>query len=304
MLFCAPLAATQADAQDVHTQEEETEPPPTYEATIERAVNEFQAGRFAEAGSLFRTAHALYPNARTLRGLGMSAFELRDYRTAYLSLNESLYSRVRPLTEEQHEAALTLRNQARQFVGVVTVRTVPTYAEVRVDGEEIDSHDIVLAIGRHELRVTAQGYQPERPVLEIAGGEERTVTFELIANPVAPPPPAAPEPVAPPPSHLPRALQISGATLFVAGSASMFWWRDRADAVEACDRSECDERGTLATRRNVALGVSLAGIAIGSGLAIVGALLDRGEPASSSSSEETSVMCAPSGLSVQCAASF
>src|SRR5688572_888187 len=52
---------------------------PDYKRAVEEALKEYGLGHFEEARSLFRRAHGIYPNARTLRGLGMVEFELRHY---------------------------------------------------------------------------------------------------------------------------------------------------------------------------------------------------------------------------------
>src|SRR5688572_29305605 len=87
------LAAAPAAAQDA--------PPAGYRAVIDEAIAESGASRWEEARALFRRAHGMYPNARTLRGIGMSSFELRDYVGAYRALGEALASTVQPLTAEQ-----------------------------------------------------------------------------------------------------------------------------------------------------------------------------------------------------------
>ena len=75
--------------------------PPAYRGLVDTAIEESGAGRWAEARALFRQAHALYPNARTLRGIGMSSFEVRDYAECLRMLTASLTHPVNPLTEEQ-----------------------------------------------------------------------------------------------------------------------------------------------------------------------------------------------------------
>src|SRR5262245_44240118 len=61
-----------------------------YRSAVDDAVSEFAAGRFEEARALFKRAHQLSPNARTLRGLGMTAFELRAYVQAIRELRAAL----------------------------------------------------------------------------------------------------------------------------------------------------------------------------------------------------------------------
>ena len=54
------------------------------------AVAEYDAGHFQEARALFRQAHDKSPTARTLRGIGMCSFEMRDYVEAARALGASL----------------------------------------------------------------------------------------------------------------------------------------------------------------------------------------------------------------------
>jgi tetratricopeptide (TPR) repeat protein len=50
-----------------------------YKALIKQAVQEFEAANWPEAFALFKRAHDIEPNARTLRGIGIAAYEMRDY---------------------------------------------------------------------------------------------------------------------------------------------------------------------------------------------------------------------------------
>jgi len=74
-------------------------------------------GRWQEARALFQQAHEEYPNARTLRGIGMAAFEMRDYVGAYRALMQALASEERPLTRRQRRATQALLEETRAFIG-------------------------------------------------------------------------------------------------------------------------------------------------------------------------------------------
>src|SRR4029453_8230163 len=81
------------------------------------AVAEYDAGHFQEARALFRQAHEKQPTARTLRGIGMCSFELRDYVEATRALTASLREQRRPLTSEQKRHAEALLARAATLVG-------------------------------------------------------------------------------------------------------------------------------------------------------------------------------------------
>jgi hypothetical protein len=51
----------------------------------------------ARAREELRRAHAIFPNARTLRGLGMVEFELRSYVQSVQLLEQALAASVKPL---------------------------------------------------------------------------------------------------------------------------------------------------------------------------------------------------------------
>lgn len=62
----------------------------TYGAAITDAVRAYNDGRFADARAHFAAAHALKPNARTLRGLGSCALALAHYEDAERELSQAL----------------------------------------------------------------------------------------------------------------------------------------------------------------------------------------------------------------------
>ena len=64
--------------------------PSGYRELLAEGVVEFDEGNFDRAGALFAKAHALYPNARTLRGMGLSAFEASQYAIALVHLRAAL----------------------------------------------------------------------------------------------------------------------------------------------------------------------------------------------------------------------
>jgi hypothetical protein len=86
-----------------------TAAPAGYDALYEQATNELATGNWAGARALFAQAHELYPNATTLRGLGVAELELGQHERAATLLERALGSSVRPLSpalRAQTEAAL------------------------------------------------------------------------------------------------------------------------------------------------------------------------------------------------------
>lgn len=151
--------------------------PDGYRVAVDEAIAEFAAHRFEEARSLFLRAHGIFPNARTLRGLGLADFELRDYVASVQHLDAALRSDVRPLEQELRAETEALRARAAGFVGRLTLRAKPDASRLLVDGVQAEwpVAPILLPLGTHTLELYAAGYEPERRSLLMSGGEERTL---------------------------------------------------------------------------------------------------------------------------------
>ena len=100
-----------------------------YKELIEQALTEFKLKNWPEARVLFRRAHELNPNARTLRGLGVVSFEMRDYQQAVRQLSLALVDTRQPLTDVQRSECEGLLGRARTFVGSYSLRVTPATAK-------------------------------------------------------------------------------------------------------------------------------------------------------------------------------
>lgn len=154
-----------------------------YRRWIESAVAEYGAGNFEEAHALFSKAHAATPTARTHRGLGMTAFELRNYVESIEHLEAALRAPKKPLHGELRSTTEQLLQRANEYVGSVTIVTRPSDARVEIDKAPRPSGRAVrLRVGEHELEVAAEGYELDRRTLWIGGGKPQRV--EVALNPL------------------------------------------------------------------------------------------------------------------------
>lgn len=172
----APVA-TPSDAS-------QAEPPPGYREAIQQALVEHEAHNYAEARALFLRAHELYPSARTLRGLGMMEFELRNYVACISRLEQALRSRVKPLDGKLRTRTEQLLSRARSFVARYELKLEPPVDSVRVTADDLPieltrDRRLVLTVGEHVLRVQADGYHEEKRALSVQGGEARVLTIAL-----------------------------------------------------------------------------------------------------------------------------
>jgi hypothetical protein len=199
---------------------------------VAEAIAEYDRGNSAEARALFLQAHALQPSARTLRTLGMTAFELRDYASAARELQASLAHPQRPLDPRLRAEVEALLERTRAFVGRFAVRLEPVHTALSVDDQPVKlaaDGSLVLGLGKHTLRATAPGHVPLQRTMQVEGHTEGLIELTLVAEARAP---AAPVPVAHAPERAtfadgPRArtwtwVAAAGAAAF-GGAALGFW---------------------------------------------------------------------------------
>lgn len=182
-LLAAPASA-QAPASTTVAEpaaSDEAVPPVEYRETIDAAVAEFAVGHHAEARALFRRAHASFPSARTLRGIGMCSFELREYADAVRALSAALSDGRRPLTDEQRAQVEATLARADAFVGRFTV-SAPGGSELLVDGAasptalEPDG-SLLLTLGAHVVSARREGVVTAEVRVDVQGGERAALTL-------------------------------------------------------------------------------------------------------------------------------
>lgn len=267
--------------EPVHAQE----PPARYRELFTEATEELAAGRFEEGHILFLQAHALHPNARSHRALGLVLFELRQYIGAVEHLRASLMDTRRPLSPRLRSSAEDVLRRASRFVGVYSVRTSVAGAVVEVDGHRREAL-IVLSPGLHTLRVSATGYLATERQLRVLGGEDEVLDVTLRRSPDPESNPYSAAPIAPA-ERRPAAVEsafghawtmvgsVSTVLVFAAAVAVGTRARNQFDELRescggtdvGCPQGDINEVGRRATIANVLFGVAGALLA-GTGLAM------------------------------------
>ena len=182
LLGGSPVAHTRAQSDPQPTQAS----PNVYDGFIEQALQSNEAGRFAEARTLFRRAHDLMPTARTLRTIGMCSFNLGDYVDAVANLESALTDPRKPLNDEQRRHVTDLIARSNQRVGRFRLLMTPSDAILTVDGRApslINQHELVLEIGRHELQLQSPGYRSYQSALMVDGGDRTSLELRLSQAP-------------------------------------------------------------------------------------------------------------------------
>jgi hypothetical protein len=304
VLGAALLGALLGTSADVEAQRASRR---QYDRVIREAVSEFDASRWAEARALFEQAHELFPSARTLRGLGMCAFELREYDHAIRILSEALTDDRRPLSRRQSTQVQDLITRARAFIGRWRVTLEPPEAILTVDdapAEPNEAGELVLGVGAHTLEATLDGYLVERRRIEVHGGEELEIALIMRPAPAAERLARASTPTEP----IAFFVAAGGSLLFEVWSVG--WLVDRLSEVDSCasppDSFVCTNGDALLDQRNAAIGATISAGVVTLGLAAAGAILFlvMASPTAARDSPTEALRCAPGVLSVGCSGRF
>jgi hypothetical protein len=187
----APVVALAQGSEARGASREPSKDDGAYKDLIEQALTEFKLKNWPEARVLFRRAHELNPNARTLRGQGVVSFEMRDYQQAVQHLSQALVDARQPLTDAQRSECEGLLSRARTFVGSYTLHLTPGSAQVTLDGAPLlRDHDglVLVPFGDHTLRATADQHQEATLRIQVQGGERSELNLSLLplaSSPVA-----------------------------------------------------------------------------------------------------------------------
>jgi hypothetical protein len=286
ILFALSLSLISLGMLSGTARAQEAAPPAGYDPLIDSAVAEFAAGRWQEARALFLEAHALFPNARTLRGIGMTSYELRDYPEAMRTLEAALASTQRPLTEEQRAQVRTLLDQARAFIGRFVVPAAPAGARIYVDDARVDIDPtwpaepapIVLGVGEHTVEIRGEHGVASARIL-VRGRTDEPLDIDLAPLTPAPVRDVVAPPAAAAPSVDPAPFVLLGVGLGVAAVGGLLYglgWvdigsvqsggRDWVQLVDAYNRAPI-----LTGAGGALLGVGLGAAVIGAIWAIVAA---------------------------------
>jgi hypothetical protein len=175
------LLAILSVGASVHAQSGAKSGPPGYADAIDQALTELEAANYPESREEFQRAHAIYPNARTLRGLGMVEFELRNYTRSVQYLEAALTSKEKVLDAKLRAETQALLERAQRYIGTVVIELEPSSATLTVDGiaADVTQGSVRVDVGQHTLEAQAPGRATERRIVQVERGAHLDVKMSL-----------------------------------------------------------------------------------------------------------------------------
>jgi hypothetical protein len=153
-----------------------------YDKLLDRAVEAFDAKDYLKAREFFEQAYVIRPNARVLRGLGISALHLERFGVAKRELTEALREQQHPLTANQREGVTELLSWMRVNLGTLQLLLEPIDAQVVLDGKPVEETQLVLKPGAHHVRVGFDGFTAQEHTVQMAAGQDYTLRVRLVSK--------------------------------------------------------------------------------------------------------------------------
>lgn len=182
--LCVADGGVQAQADVARTGDDElSSSSDDYDDVLDHAMDAFDAHDYAQARVLFERAWALRPNARVLRGLGISALYLERFTLAKRELSQALVATAQPLTASQRQGVEELLTWMEQSLGTLRLELRPSDALVTLDDKPVAERELVVKPGTHRFHVTAEGFTPEDTSVEIEAGQDKRIDLSLSRDP-------------------------------------------------------------------------------------------------------------------------
>lgn len=195
VLLSSALASA---ASTAHAQASPGAPPPGEDpkrtedarSRFNRGVELYRDADYRAAIIEFRRAYELVPNWRIQYNLAQACAELQDYPCTLRALQAYLNDGGSEVPADRRAAVETELKRVSGRIARVTVKVNRPDAEVFADETSLGKVPLaqaaLVSAGRRRLSATLPSGQTIAKVIEVAGGDEVTVTLDFEAAPAAP----------------------------------------------------------------------------------------------------------------------
>jgi hypothetical protein len=141
-------------------------------------------GNFGAALLEFRRAYEISPDWRMLYNIAQVLQEMQDYPGAVDHFERYLQEGGDRITDSRREAVLAEIARLKPRVAFLQVSVEQPGAEVLIDdrtrGQSPLPERVAISMGRRKVTVRKQGFQDAERYVELGGGEQATLSFDLV----------------------------------------------------------------------------------------------------------------------------
>jgi hypothetical protein len=251
-----------------------------------RGTDYYAEGDYRAALIEFERAYSLQPTYRLFYNLGQLSYELRDYARAERYFRRYLVEGEGEVPAERRAEVERELGKLRERVASVRIETQPPGALIRIDEREMGSTPFSLPLrvsaGQRRLVAELAGRAPLTRVVELVGGEERTVRLTFGPLLVAAGAPEAPATTsgtnwAPWVAGITTGVLAIGAT-GVGYSAFQDANTQRRELARFTSRERLDELTTRAETKANVMDVLLGAAIVGAAVTAILIVTDSDEP--------------------------
>jgi tetratricopeptide (TPR) repeat protein len=149
----------------------------------DRGVELFKEGDYRAALIEFERAHELSPHYRVLYNIGQVHYLLKDYASALTTLSAYLDQGGDRISAKRRRSVEQDLAKLRPRVALLEVDVDSPGAEVLVDDVSVGTSPLegplTVSAGRRKVTVIARGQEPISKFVDVAGSEDRRISFEL-----------------------------------------------------------------------------------------------------------------------------
>lgn len=143
-----------------------------------------QNGDSAGAGAKFQRAYTLSGDARLLWNIAACEKALRHYASASDFVQRYLAQGGAMLSDDNRQGAEATQRALRALFSEVTLSGLPDGARVTIDGVSLAvvplAEPLRVDLGKHQLRVELDGYEPLTRSLDVPGGTQLQLELSLV----------------------------------------------------------------------------------------------------------------------------
>jgi tetratricopeptide (TPR) repeat protein len=188
--LCAACCVVTLDARADVSDDDQVTPESPLSQRIEAARAHFQKGvQYYDEGDYpgaineFQRAYALQPTYRLLYNFGQVSYELQDYAAAERHFHAYLLDGGNEVPAGRRSEVEHDLEQLRAHIAVLHLQTDRAGAHLFVDERSVGSTPLEKPVhvnpGRRRVAAELAGYQRVMQIVDVQGGEDRTVRLEF-----------------------------------------------------------------------------------------------------------------------------